>query len=158
MTRSSSIARSALVTSLRRRRLRAARVPRSLALSMPLGLSRGRPLRRLRRAVSSLCAAIVCFSSAPSPSSCAPSAFSSARDRSSKSGGEPIPTMNQKANPFGNNKKHPAPRLLPPLLPHPLTPCNPSPHHPAGSSARPYLEPPVSETALMQARPFHEIL
>src|SRR3954471_4622871 len=143
MTRSSSIARSALVTSLRRRRLRAARVPRSLALSMPLGLSRGRPLRRLRRAVSALSAAIVGFSSATSPSSCATSAFSSARDRSSRSGGEPIPTMNQQANPFGKNKKHPSPGLLPLLL---VGICNPL------ESLYPLLEFACKNRTLQQSR------
>jgi len=59
----------------------------SVAFSIPLGLSDGGPFRPLSRAISSRCAAMICFRSLTSAKSCAASSFNWADDRSSRIGG-----------------------------------------------------------------------
>src|SRR4051812_44764621 len=67
----------------------------SLAFSIPLGLSAGRPFSPLSRAISARWAATVCSSAATLPSSSMTSAFSLVGERASRSPGEAILPGNQ---------------------------------------------------------------
>src|SRR4051794_28939905 len=68
----------------------------SLAFSIPLGLSAGRPFSPLSRAISARWAATVCSSAATLPSSSMTSAFSLVGERASRSPDEAILPGNQR--------------------------------------------------------------
>src|SRR5215204_1344971 len=68
----------------------------SLAFSIPLGLSAGRPFSPLSRAISARWAATVCSRDATLPSSSRTSAFSSVGESASRSPGGAIPPENQR--------------------------------------------------------------
>src|SRR3954453_5925465 len=68
----------------------------SLAFSIPLGLSAGRPFSPLSRAISARWAATVCSSAATLPSSSRTSAFSLVGERASRSPDEAILPGNQR--------------------------------------------------------------
>src|SRR3954452_13097357 len=68
----------------------------SLAFSIPLGLSAGRPLSPFSRAISARWAATVCSRAATLPSNRTTSAFSSVRESASRSPGGAIPPENQR--------------------------------------------------------------
>src|SRR3954468_22429779 len=68
----------------------------SLAFSIPLGLSAGRPLSPFSRAISARWAATVCSRPATLPSNRTTSAFSSVGESASRSSGGAIPPENQR--------------------------------------------------------------
>src|SRR3954470_19686086 len=77
----------------------------SLAVSIPLGLSAGRPFSPLSRAISAHWAATVCSSAAPLPSSSITSAFSSVGESASRSPGGAILPGNQRSARQGSEKR-----------------------------------------------------
>src|SRR3954447_14183501 len=80
----------------------------SLAVSIPLGLSAGRPFSPLSRAISAHWAATVCSSAATLPSSSITSAFSSVGESASRSPGGAILPGNQRSARQGSEKKRAA--------------------------------------------------
>src|SRR3954462_5799192 len=68
----------------------------SLAFSIPLGLSAGRPLSPFSRAISARWAATVCSRAATLPSNRTTNAFSSVGESASRSPGGAIPPENQR--------------------------------------------------------------
>src|SRR5215208_5598723 len=68
----------------------------SLAFSIPLGFSTGRPFSPFSRAISARCAATVCSRAATLPSNRTTSAFSSVEESASTSPGGAIPAGNQR--------------------------------------------------------------
>src|SRR3954471_20365069 len=68
----------------------------SLAFSIPLGLSAGRPLSPFSRAISARWAATVCSRAATLPSNLTTNAFSSVGESASRSPGGAIPPENQR--------------------------------------------------------------
>src|SRR5215208_629879 len=68
----------------------------SLASSIPLGLSAGRPLSPFSRAISARWAATVCSKAATLPSNRTTNAFSSVGESASRSPGGAIPPENQR--------------------------------------------------------------
>src|SRR5215212_22062 len=77
----------------------------SLAVSIPLGLSAGRPFSPLSRAISARWAATVCSSAATLPSSSTTSAFSSVGESASRSPGGAILPENQRQACQGSEKR-----------------------------------------------------
>src|SRR3982751_5780373 len=86
----------------------------SLAFSIPLGLSAGRPFSPLSRAISARWAATVCSRDATLPSSSITSAFSSVGESASRSPGGAILPENQRSAPRVKKAKT---ALPPPVLP-----------------------------------------
>src|SRR3954462_11398067 len=87
----------------------------SLAFSIPLGLSAGRPLSPFSRAISARWAATVCSRAATLPSNLTTNAFSSVGESASRSPGGAIPPENQRQACQGSENHAAAPVL--PLLP-----------------------------------------
>src|SRR3954468_10830420 len=88
----------------------------SLAFSIPLGLSAGRPLSPFSRAISARWAATVCSRAATLPSNLTTNAFSSVGESASRSPGGAIPPENQRQACQGS-ENHAAASVLPLLLP-----------------------------------------
>src|SRR4051794_32478942 len=86
----------------------------SLAFSIPLGLSAGRPLSPFSRAISARWAATVCSRAATLPSNLTTNAFSSVGESASRSPGGAIPPENQRQACQGSENHAAAPVL--PLL------------------------------------------
>src|SRR4051795_12321979 len=132
----------------------------SLAFSIPLGLSAGRPLSPFSRAISARWAATVCSRAATLPSNLTTNAFSSVGESASRSPGGAIPPENQRQACQGSENHAAASRFA-------AVTCPPGPHEFFGLSYcdKAFLRHPADQhhptnqpirahtTALSSARP-----